>query len=109
MLRVHSTEDLFDAVETLARRRPQRGERLAVLTNSGGLGLIAADALETGGARLAPLSAESLKLLTQAGAPPTNPVDLLADAPVERYAAAVETLLREAQADALLFLSLIHI
>nr|WP_315222446.1 bifunctional acetate--CoA ligase family protein/GNAT family N-acetyltransferase [uncultured Duganella sp.] len=107
MLRVHSTDDLFDAVETLARRRPQRGERLAVLTNSGGLGLIAADALETGGdgqARLAPLSAESLKLLAQAGAPPTNPVDLLADAPVERYVAAVETLLRESQADALLFL-----
>lgn len=107
MLRVQSTEDLFDAVETLARRRPQRGERLAVLTNSGGLGLIAADALDAGGtgqARLAPLSAESLKRLAQAGAPPANPVDLLADAPVERYAAAVETLLAEAQADALLFL-----
>ena len=107
MLRVQSTEDLFDAVETLARRRPQRGERLAVLTNSAGLGLIAADALDSGGAgqaRLAPLSAESLKRLAQAGAPPANPVDLLADAPVERYTAAVETLLREAQADALLFL-----
>jgi acetyl-CoA synthetase (ADP-forming)/acetyltransferase len=38
MLRVYSTEDLFDAVETLARQRPQRGERLAVLTNGGGLG-----------------------------------------------------------------------
>ncbi|MEV4778809.1 bifunctional acetate--CoA ligase family protein/GNAT family N-acetyltransferase [Burkholderia sp. LMU1-1-1.1] len=104
MLRVHSTEDLFDAVETLARRRPQRGERLAVLTNSGGLGLIAADALDSGGARLAPLSAESLKQLAQAGAPTTNPVDLLADAPVERYTAAVQALLGEAQADALLFL-----
>lgn len=104
MLRVYSTEDLFDAVETLARRRPQRGERLAVLTNSGGLGLIAADALDSGGARLAPLSPETLKLLAQAGAPPANPVDLLADAPVERYTAAVEALLREPQADALLFL-----
>lgn len=104
MLRVQSTEDLFDAVETLARRRPQRGERLAVLTNSGGLGLIAADALDSGGARLAPLSAESLKQLAQAGAPAANPVDLLADAPVERYAAAVQALLGEAQADALLFL-----
>lgn len=75
-----------------------------MLTNSGGLGLIAADALDSGGARLAPLSAESLKQLAQAGAPPANPVDLLADAPVERYTAAVETLLRESQADALLFL-----
>ena len=104
MLRVHSTEDLFDAVETLARQRPQRGERLAVLTNGVGLGLIAADALECSGAQLAPLSTETLRLLKRAAAPLTNPVDLLADVPVERYTSAVEALLRESQADALLFL-----
>jgi acetyl-CoA synthetase (ADP-forming)/acetyltransferase len=104
MLRVYSTEDLFDAVETLARQRPQRGERLAVLTNGGGLGLIAADALSCTGAQLAPLSPETLKLLAQAGAPQANPVDLLADAQVERYTRAVQALLREPQADALLFL-----
>nr|WP_315392274.1 GNAT family N-acetyltransferase [uncultured Duganella sp.] len=104
MLRVHSVEDLFDAVETLARRRPQRGARLAVLTNSAGLGLIAADALAGGAAALAPLSAPTLSRLSGAGAVPANPVNLLADAPVERYAAAVEALLAEPQADALLFL-----
>ncbi|RFP20181.1 GNAT family N-acetyltransferase [Duganella sp. BJB488] len=104
MLRVHSTEDLFDAVETLARQRPQRGERLAVLTNGVGLGLIAADALECSGARLAPLSAETQRLLKRADAPLDNPVNLLADVPVERYTSAVEALLRESQADALLFL-----
>lgn len=104
MLRVYSTEDLFDAVETLARQRPQRGERLAVLTNGGGLGLIAADALACTGAQLAELSSETRKRLTQAGAPQTNPVDFLADAPVERYTGAVQALLAESQADALLFL-----
>ncbi|MES2116066.1 MAG: bifunctional acetate--CoA ligase family protein/GNAT family N-acetyltransferase [Pseudomonadota bacterium] len=104
MLRVYSTEDLFDAVETLARTRQQRGERLAVLTNGGGLGLIAADALQTGGARLATLSPETLERLRQVQAPQANPVDLLADAPVERYSGAVEALLHEPQADALLFL-----
>ncbi|MRW84222.1 GNAT family N-acetyltransferase [Pseudoduganella sp. FT26W] len=104
MLRVYSTEDLFDAVETLARQRPQRGERLAVLTNGGGLGLIAADALACSGAQLAALSPETLKRLAQAGAPPTNPVDFLADAQVERYTGAVQALLQEPQADALLFL-----
>jgi acetyl-CoA synthetase (ADP-forming)/acetyltransferase len=104
MLRVYSTEDLFDAVETLARQRPQRGERLAVLTNGGGLGLIAADALASGGARLAPLSDDTLKRLKLAEAPQANPVDLLADVPVERYTGAVDALLRETQADALLFL-----
>ncbi|MFS2003471.1 bifunctional acetate--CoA ligase family protein/GNAT family N-acetyltransferase [Duganella sp. CT11-25] len=104
MLRVYATEDLFDAVETLARRRPQRGERLAVLTNGGGLGLIAADTLECSGAQLAPLSADTLKLLARSGAPQANPADLLADVPVERYVGAAEALLREPQADALLFL-----
>jgi acetyl-CoA synthetase (ADP-forming)/acetyltransferase len=104
MLRVASTEDLFDAVETLARRRPQRGERLAVLTNGGGLGLIAADALECGGAQLAPLSADTLRRLGRIGAPPANPADLLADVAVEQYTGAVDALLRETQADALLFL-----
>ena len=104
MLRVYSTEDLFDAVETLARQRPQRGERLAVLTNGGGLGLIAADALACSGAQLAALSPETVRGLTQAGAPQTNPLDVLADAPVAQYVGAVEALLREPQADALLFL-----
>jgi acetyl-CoA synthetase (ADP-forming)/acetyltransferase len=104
MLRVYSTEDLFDAVETLARQRPQRGERLAVLTNGGGLGLIAVDALACTGAQLAELSPETRKRLAQAGAPQTNPVDFLADAPVERYTGAVQALLAESQADALLFL-----
>ncbi|WP_348696556.1 GNAT family N-acetyltransferase [Duganella fentianensis] len=104
MLRVQSIEDLFDAVETLARQRPQRGERLAVLSNGVGLGLIAADALAAGGAQLAPLSAESQLLLRRTCAQPTNPVALLADVPVAHYQAAVEALLHETNADALLFL-----
>jgi len=104
MLRVYSTEDLFDAVETLARARPHRGERLAVLTNGGGLGLIAADTLAGGGAHLARLSEDTLGRLKQVAAPLSNPVDLLADAPVERYTGALDALLREPQADALLFL-----
>ncbi len=104
MLRVYSTEDLFDAVETLARARNLRGERLAVLTNGGGLGLIAADALRGSGAQLAQLSADTLQRLRQLEASPCNPVDLLADVPVERYTGALDALLLERQADALLFL-----
>lgn len=104
MLRVYSTEDLFDAVETLARARNLRGERLAVLTNGAGLGLIAADALQAGGARLAQLSPDTVQRLRQLDAPISNPVDLLADVPVERYTGALDALLQEPQADALLFL-----
>lgn len=112
MLRVHSTEDLFDAVATLARRQPQRGERLAVLTNGASLGLIAADALAAGDVRLAPLAEATRKRLAQAGAPMANAVgnwaghavNLPADAPVERYVAAAAALLADDQTDALLFL-----
>ncbi|MGV7209754.1 bifunctional acetate--CoA ligase family protein/GNAT family N-acetyltransferase [Oxalobacteraceae bacterium A2-2] len=104
MLRVYSTEDLFDAVETLAHQRGQRGERLALLTNGGGLSRLAADALRDGGALLAQLSPDTAARLRRAGAADTNPVDLLADTPVERYAAAAAALLAEPQTDALLFL-----
>ena len=45
MLRVFSTEDLFDAVETLARARPLAGDRLTIMTNGGGPGVRATDAL----------------------------------------------------------------
>lgn len=104
MLRVYATEDLFDAVETLARARPHRGERMAVLTNGVGLGLIAADALASGDAPLAQWSDDTLLKLKQVAAPVSNPVDLMADAPVARYTGALAALLREPQADALLFL-----
>ncbi|WP_317205745.1 acetate--CoA ligase family protein, partial [Janthinobacterium sp.] len=107
MLRVHSSEELFNAVETLAYARTQRGERLAIVSNSAGLGLMAGDALLAAGGHLATLSAETARLLgrvlPQAWSQ-GNPVDILGDAPLERYLAALPPLLAEPQADALLFL-----
>jgi len=55
MLRVLTTEDLFDAVETLARARPLHGERLAIMTNGGGPGVMATDSLVLAGGHLASL------------------------------------------------------
>ena len=60
MLRVCSTEDLFSAVETLAHARPLVGERLCILTNGGGPGVMATDALVADGGRLAALSAATM-------------------------------------------------
>src|SRR5579859_1322092 len=63
MLRVRDMGELFDAVETLALTRPQRGDRLAILTNGGGPGVLATDTLiELGGtlARLAPATTAAL-------------------------------------------------
>lgn len=107
MLRVFSTEDLFDAVETLARARPLTGERLTIMTNGGGLGVMATDALIASQGRLATLSEATLTKLNQA-LPVTwshgNPVDIIGDAPAERYVQTLETLFAADETDAVLFL-----
>jgi len=96
MLRVFEIDELFDAVETLARAKPLRGDRLAVLTNGGGPGVMAADALSARGGRLAALADETIDKL-DAVLPATwsrgNPVDIIGDAPGERYASAMRALL----------------
>ena len=107
MLRVYSTEDLFSAVETLARARPLVGERLCIMTNGGGPGVMATDALIAADGKLAALSEDSLRAL-DAVLPPTwshgNPVDIIGDAPAERYRQAAEILLADPESDALLFI-----
>jgi acetyltransferase len=107
MLRVTSTEDLFDAVETLARTRPLFGDRLAILTNGGGPGVMATDALILGQGRLAELTQETLRKLDTV-LPATwsrgNPVDIIGDAPTERYVQTLQILLDDAQSDAVLFI-----
>jgi acetyltransferase len=107
MLRLDTVLDLFDAVETLARARPIHGDRLAIMTNGGGPGVMATDALVLSGGKLAALSAETIRRLDRS-LPATwsraNPVDIIGDAPVERYADTLETLLAEPGADAVLFM-----
>ncbi len=107
MLRVQTAEALFEAAETLAHARPLRGERLAIVTNGGGLGVVAADALAAGGGALAAFGPDLLAMLGS-GLPPTwshaNPVDIIGDAPAERYAHALRALLASGEADAVLML-----
>lgn len=107
MLRVDEIEDLFFAVETLARAHPLRGERMLIMTNGGGPGVMATDSLGRRGGRVASLSSEALQRL-DAVLPPTwshsNPVDVIGDAPVERYVETLEILLDAPDADALLFI-----
>lgn len=105
MLRVSEVEELFDAAATLARMSPQRGDRLAIVTNGGGAGVLATDRLIEEGGHLAALSADTITRLN-AVLPPTwshsNPVDLIGDADAARYANAVEILSQDANVDALL-------
>lgn len=108
MLRVGQLRELFDAVTTLSSGLKVRGDRLAVLTNGGGAGVLAIDALEALGARPAVLQPETLEALDQV-LPATwsrgNPVDIIGDAPPERYGAALEKLLADPGADAVLVLN----
>jgi acetyltransferase len=107
MLRVDTLEDLFDAAETVAHARPLRGERLAIVTNGGGAGVLAADALSLQGGTLASLSeatCEALDAHLPAMWSRANPVDLIGDAPLERYTAALATLLAADEVDAVLFM-----
>ncbi|TCS39405.1 acetyltransferase [Paucimonas lemoignei] len=107
MLRVLSTEELFAAVETLAHMRPLSGDRLAILTNGGGPGVIATDALIAEGGHLASLSEESLEKLDQilpANWSRGNPVDIIGDAPGERYEKTMEILAQDPKVDATLLI-----
>ncbi len=107
MLRVYSTGELFDAVAILAQPRRPAGPRLAILTNGGGPGVMATDALIAGGGALAALAPATLAHLS-GHLPGTwshgNPVDIIGDAPVERYDLALRVLLDEPGADAILLI-----
>ena len=88
VLRVETVPDLFHMSEILAMQPPPRGADLAIITNAGGPGVMATDALMLAGGQLAPLSSETLRQLN-AALPPfwshANPIDLLGDATPERY------------------------
>jgi acetyltransferase len=107
MLRVDRLEGLFDAAQTLARQHRWHGERLAIVTNGGGAGVLAADALSLGQGQLATLSDTTLAQLDAvlpASWSHANPVDLIGDAPVERYTRALELLLAAPEVDGVLFM-----
>ncbi|HZI12103.1 MAG TPA: bifunctional acetate--CoA ligase family protein/GNAT family N-acetyltransferase [Myxococcus sp.] len=105
VLRVDSIADLFYMAETLARQPRPAGRRLAILTNAGGPGVLATDALVAGGGELAVLAGETRGALDGVLPPQWshgNPVDILGDADPERYAKALEVVAKDANSDGLL-------
>ena len=105
ILRADSAEQMFDWARALEDCPLPRGKRMAILTNAGGPGVIAADALETNGLVLSQLAGPSLQALT-AALPPSasvhNPVDMLASASPESYAACLKILLQDGNVDGVL-------
>lgn len=107
MLRVDTLLDLFAAVETLSHRQKVSGDRLAIMTNGGGAGVMAADFAALGGGKLAELSQATLDRLNRI-LPPTwshaNPVDIIGDAPAERYVETLKALVEDPHTDSVLFM-----
>jgi acetyltransferase len=105
VLRVKSIADLFHMSDVLCKQPRPAGPRLTILTNAGGPGVLATDALIAGGGELSQLSEDSISALN-GFLPPQwshgNPVDILGDAAPERYARAVEILARDPNSDGLL-------
>lgn len=105
---VETLEDLFDAAAVLGSTRARAGERLAIVTNGGGAGVLTVDALDGAGARLAAPSPETIASLEDrmpAGWSHAGPIDLLGDAHADRYTAALETVLADPGVDAVLVMN----
>jgi acetyltransferase len=105
VLRVDSIAQLFGMAEVLAQQPRPKGRRLTIVTNAGGPGVIATDALIGGGGELAPLPDESLEALNgilPAAWSHNNPIDILGDAPPELYRRAVEVAASNPDSDGLL-------
>ncbi len=105
IVRIAECDDMFDCAELLAQHELPDGDRLAIITNAGGPGVMTTDALLTCDGKLASLSEETIGRLDKV-LPPFwshgNPVDVLGDAPPERFADAMKEVVLDDGVDALL-------
>jgi acetyltransferase len=105
VLRVDSIQDVFNMSEVLAKQPRPKGNRLCIVTNAGGPGVLATDALAKGGGKLAKVSPEALarynEFLPFAWSH-GNPVDILGDAEPDRYAKALEVAAQDPETDGIL-------
>ena len=105
VLRVDSIGDLFHLAEVLSKQPHPKGRRLAIVTNAGGPGVLAADALMTGGGELAQLSAATLRgldAILPAHWSHGNPIDVLADATEATFERAIQLALSDEGTDGVL-------
>jgi len=107
VLRTDTAEELFDLVTLLSNQPVPKGNRVAILTNAGGPGIMASDACETRGLTMAKLTDETVTTL-RAVLPPeaavNNPVDMIASAPAKSYEQCLQTLLADEGVDVVLVL-----
>jgi acetyltransferase len=105
VLRVNTIADLFYMAEVLSKQPRPKGPRLAIVTNAGGPGVLAADGLLSNGGELAKLSEESMKALNELLPPHwshSNPIDVLGDALPDRFAKVLDIAAHDPNIDGLL-------
>jgi len=98
VIRANSVQDLFDYSIAFARQPLPKGGGIAIVTNAGGPGIMATDALERAGLRMASLTRETMDTLRHhlpGAASVLNPIDVLGDALADRYAMAIDTALKD--------------
>jgi acetyltransferase len=107
IVRVNEIMDLFNAAEVLGMQPLPQGPRLAIITNAGGPGVMAADAIIARGGELAHLSDNTIEQLNEI-LPPYwshgNPIDLLGDADAKRYRAVMDLCLADKEVDGILLI-----
>ena len=105
IVRCHSIEQQFNFAQAFASQPLPRGTRVAVITNAGGPGIMAADAIESQGLEFARLTQSTIDKLTEKLPPAANvhnPIDVLGDALADRYAFALDLVLEDIQVDCVL-------
>jgi acyl-CoA synthetase (NDP forming) len=104
VIRTDTLAELLDAVPLFASKRLPTGDRVAILTNAGGPGILCADACEARGLRVAPLPdsvRDELRTFLPPEASVANPVDMIASATAEQYAKAIRVLGACSEVDAI--------
>lgn len=104
IIRAHHLEELSDFLTVFSQNPLPQGKNIGIITNAGGLGVLATDAAVKNGLRIAPLSPETAALLESL--PPAaghnNPVDVLGDALADRYRLAIDAVIRDSHVDMVL-------
>lgn len=102
VVRANSVEDLFDYASAFSQQPLLKGNRIAIVTNGGGAGIMASDEVERVGLKMASLTRETVDRLKErlpAAANVYNPIDCLGDADAERYRYALNTVLQDVNVD----------
>ncbi len=108
VLRVNEISEIFYMADILSKQDLPKGRRLAIVTNAGGPGVLATDALVLGGGELAEISEKTLNQLDQilpAAWSHANPIDILGDASAERFTQTLKCVLNESESDAVLVIT----